>query len=63
MRILVGVLAGRAVPGYSPVGSMVVRPRARVGVLVAGSPCAVARHGSKSLGPGGVGEDRLVQPP
>lgn len=48
MRILVGVLAGCAVPGYSPVGSMVVCPRARVGVLVAWCPCAVARHGSKS---------------
>lgn len=57
MRVLVGVLA--ALPGYSPSVAMLFSSGTRVVVFVVagrlGSPCAVARHGSKSLGPG-VGE-------
>ncbi len=57
MRILVRVLAGRALPGYSPSLSVFFCPGAVVLVVAGrlGSPCAVARHGSKCLGPG-VGE-------
>lgn len=56
MRILVGVLAGRALSGYSPSLSVLLCSGAGAVVFVVagrlGSPCAVARHGSKCLGPG-----------